>query len=130
MAGFLSGIRSGVKQNQDEAVEAAGSIRAKHQMAIDAGLVTGGVTPSPSDSRPNSGGVSVDRVRPGARFGSRGGEKRIDTKDMMRPLGAIPSFKKGGKIKKTGIIKAHKGERVLTTKQTKNLDGLAKGLSK
>lgn len=28
---------------------------------------------------------------------------------MMRPLG---SFKKGGKVKKTGLYKLHKGERV------------------
>ena len=29
----------------------------------------------------------------------------------------IGSFKRGGKVKKTGLIKAHKGERVLTKKQ-------------
>ena len=29
------------------------------------------------------------------------------------------SFKKGGKVKKTGIYRLHKNERVLTTKQTK-----------
>lgn len=31
------------------------------------------------------------------------------------------SLKKGGKIKKTGIYKLHKGERVLTKKQQKKL---------
>ncbi len=29
----------------------------------------------------------------------------------------IPHFKKGGKVKKTGLAKVHKGERVLTAKQ-------------
>jgi hypothetical protein len=32
------------------------------------------------------------------------------------------SYKKGGKVKKTGIAKVHKGERVLTKKQTKKFD--------
>lgn len=31
------------------------------------------------------------------------------------------SFKKGGKVKKTGLIKAHKGERVLTVRQAKKM---------
>lgn len=30
------------------------------------------------------------------------------------------SYKKGGIVKKTGLAKLHKGERVLTTKQTKS----------
>jgi hypothetical protein len=33
--------------------------------------------------------------------------------------GALPSYKKGGKVKKTGVAKLHKGERVLTAKQAK-----------
>ncbi len=42
--------------------------------------------------------------------------KVIDTKEMLRPLG---SFKKGGKVKKTGVYKLHAGEKVLNAKQTK-----------
>lgn len=34
-----------------------------------------------------------------------------------------PSFKKGGKVKKTGVYKLHKGERVLTVRATKKLAG-------
>lgn len=30
-----------------------------------------------------------------------------------------PSYKRGGKVRKTGIAKVHKGERVLTKKQQK-----------
>lgn len=36
--------------------------------------------------------------------------------------GLVGSFKKGGKIKKTGLAKVHKGERVLNKKQTKKFD--------
>lgn len=32
------------------------------------------------------------------------------------------SYKKGGKVKKTGMAKVHKGERVLTKAQTKKLE--------
>lgn len=30
----------------------------------------------------------------------------------------MPSYKKGGKVKKTGLAKVHKGERVLTKEQS------------
>lgn len=36
------------------------------------------------------------------------------------------SYKKGGKVKKTGIAKVHKGERVLTKKQTKKYESSRK----
>lgn len=36
---------------------------------------------------------------------------------MGGPVRGFDSFKKGGKVKKTGLIKAEKGERVLTKKQ-------------
>ncbi len=34
----------------------------------------------------------------------------------------IPKYKKGGKVKKTGMAMVHKGERVLTKKQAKKFD--------
>jgi hypothetical protein len=34
-----------------------------------------------------------------------------------RSAGSFESFKKGGKVKRTGLIKAEKGEKVLTKKQ-------------
>lgn len=122
-SGFLRGIQSGIKQNQDEAVEAAGSIRAKKQMISEA-------FPPEATSSPAAraiGSSPIDRVKPGAKFGSRPSEKRIDVGPYMKTLG---SFKKGGKVKKTGVYKLHSKERVLNAKQTKSLDGLAKGLSK
>ena len=39
-------------------------------------------------------------------------------------VNAIPAFKKGGKVKKTGIAKLHKGEIVLSTPQVKALKKL------
>jgi len=36
-------------------------------------------------------------------------------------VNAIPSFKKGGKVKKTGLAKLHRGEVVLTAAQAKSL---------
>jgi hypothetical protein len=34
----------------------------------------------------------------------------------------LSSFKRGGKVKRTGLAKVHKGERVLTKKQAKKRD--------
>lgn len=128
MSSFVSGIRGGIRQNQDEAVQAGAAIRAKKTM-FDQAMGRPGAFAAIPETPEQTGGVSnVDRSRPGAKFGSRPGEKRIDTKGMSSPN--IKGYKKGGKIKKTAIIKAHKGERVLNAKQTKKLEGLAKGLSK
>jgi hypothetical protein len=46
-----------------------------------------------------------------------------------QPQAKPNSFKKGGKVKRSGVAKVHKGERVLTTKQTKAFDKKG-GLSK
>lgn len=53
----------------------------------------------------------VDRIHPeGAPYGTQPGEKRIDVRDMVKPLG---SFKEGGKVKKTGAYILHKDEKVV-----------------
>jgi hypothetical protein len=46
-----------------------------------------------------------------------------------QPAAQPNSYKKGGKVRKTGVAKVHKGERVLTKKQTKKFDKKG-GLSK
>ena len=46
--------------------------------------------------------------------------------NQVNMAGAIPMFKKGGKITKTGLIKAHKGEVVLTASTVKTLKKLIK----
>lgn len=46
---------------------------------------------------------------------SMGGSRMVGGPE--RNAGGFESFKKGGKVKKTGLVKAEKGERVLTKKQ-------------
>lgn len=41
------------------------------------------------------------------------GNRSVNRKEVLG------SYKKGGKVKKTGLYKLHKGERVLTKKQAK-----------
>jgi hypothetical protein len=43
------------------------------------------------------------------------------TTDLRRELSdkGLPGFKKGGKVKKTGVYKLHKGEKVLTASAAK-----------
>jgi len=78
----------------------------------------GTAKPAPQDKvtgRPTPKGYKTDLVD----------KMKQSDPNAMKPLG---SFKKGGKVKKTGIYKLHAKERVLNAKQTKKLDGLAKGL--
>jgi hypothetical protein len=44
--------------------------------------------------------------------------KKVNPTPQAKPN----SYKKGGKVKRSGMAKVHKGERVLTTKQTKKFD--------
>lgn len=63
-------------------------------------------------SRPSTG---FPRSAPTARR-SRAG----DAYPGLKPPGTIPDFKHGGTVKKTGLAKVHKGERVLTAKGAKS----------
>jgi len=47
------------------------------------------------------------------------GGARFAPGPIARVAPQLGSFKKGGKVKKTGSYKLHKGERVLTKKQAK-----------
>ena len=60
-------------------------------------------------------GTSATPVNPNApKYGSRSGEKRIDTTEMTKPLG---SFAKGtNSVPQTGVYKVHKGEKVVPVK--------------
>jgi hypothetical protein len=63
----------------------------------------------------------VEKAPPTKPFASIGStEKSI--KDRGAELKKLDPYKKGGKVKKTGPALVHKGERVLTTKQSKKLD--------
>ena len=46
--------------------------------------------------------------------------------NQVSMAGAVPMFKKGGKITKTGVIKAHRGEVVLSAPTVKTLKRLMK----
>lgn len=67
--------------------------------------------------------VTAPKDRVGQKsYGSNTPEKRIDVSGMVKPLG---SFKKGGKVKKTGAYKLHKGEVVVPAKTVKKAKGKA-----
>jgi hypothetical protein len=47
---------------------------------------------------------------------------------FVKPYGKLKAYKKGGKVKKTGPAKVHKGERVLTKKQNAKYEKTRKNL--
>jgi hypothetical protein len=51
--------------------------------------------------------------------GLAGGDSGGDDESSSK----LQSFKRGGKVKKTGLAKVHKGERVLTKKQQRKREG-------
>lgn len=61
-----------------------------------------------------------DKLNKGAsaKYGSRPGESRTPMSDAK----VMGSFKKGGKVKKTGVYKLHAKERVLNSKQTAKME--------
>jgi hypothetical protein len=46
--------------------------------------------------------------------------KNTAADEMGAETSGVPSYKKGGKVRKTGLARLHKGERVLTKKQAKH----------
>ena len=78
----------------------------------------------------------VNRVNKMGRYigAIKSGARELLGKDLSRAVsaratGAVaspPSFAKGGKVKRTGLAKVHKGEVVLTAKAAKTLKALMK----
>jgi len=69
-------------------------------------------TPAPKPE-PVHGTATVDKIKPAAKYGDRGAEQRIDTKDWSKPLG-MKSYEKGTDfVEKTGPAILHKGEAVV-----------------
>lgn len=70
-----------------------------------------------------------DQFQQGKLYGMM--KSRKDDSDDRKRLGrvygldtdaaSVPSYKKGGMVKKTGLAKVHKGEKVLTKKQQKRM---------
>lgn len=83
--------------------------------------------PSPlSTPSPKAPTAKVDKVSPGAKYGDKGSEKRLDTDAMRKPLG---SFKKGTKrVPKTGPYIVHKDEAVLNKKDADQLRSRGKSV--
>jgi hypothetical protein len=63
----------------------------------------------------------VEKAPPAKPFASIGSTEKA-LKDRGAELKKLDPYKKGGKVKKTGPALVHKGERVLTTEQSKKLD--------
>ena len=79
----------------------------------------------------------VNRVKKIGRYigAIKSGARELLGKDLSRAVSARaasaveaspPSFAKGGKVKRTGMAKVHKGEVVLTAKTAKALKALLK----
>lgn len=68
-----------------------------------------------------SGGVQQSSKENGKLKGILKGRKKkggpISTKSMAE--GMAPEFKRGGRVRRTGLAKVHKGEVVLTKKQAR-----------
>lgn len=51
---------------------------------------------------------------------------KVAPRGFMQHYKDIQNFKKGGRVKKTGLAKVHKGERVLNAKQAKKFEKVKK----
>jgi hypothetical protein len=77
-------------------------------------------------------GIAVNTIEglpsAGVKIAKYAGRKAKEVgKDIIRTAkGAIKGYKKGGKVKKTGLALIHKGERVLNKKQTKKFEDAKK----
>lgn len=116
---------AGLKSAGDQAVESAKAVNEKTRMIQglkdqDAAMSVTAAPKAPSVTSP------ADKINSKAKYGDRKGEQRIDTSDMTKKL--LGSYKKGGKVKKTGIYKLHAKEQVLnakTTAKVKSKGGMA-----
>jgi hypothetical protein len=84
--------------------------RAKmQQSAVDALKPTGAPAPKGTAMKPVNS--PMDKTKSQGPYGSGKGEKRIDVKDMVKPLGQMHD---GGTVPKTGPYIMKEGEKVLT----------------
>lgn len=79
----------------------------------DAGGGSGGTTTSGSKPRLWKGLVSLSKSSSSTKAAPTGGS------DSGGDNAYTQEFKKGGRVRKTGLAKVHKGERVLTRKQAR-----------
>lgn len=92
---------------------------------------SGALSNTPASTPASTSQTSNTTVKrnPSNQYGSRPGEVRYK---LGKDGAILGQFKKGGKVKKTGNYKLHKGERVLNPKQTKKAEkgGLLRALMK
>lgn len=101
--------KSGLKQTNDLPSEVGSTARQYKDTADQLKGMRDPLSKAAPD-KPAPASPSQFKVNPKAQYGTGPGEKRIDTSEMTKPLG---SFKKGGKVKKTGVYKLHEGETVV-----------------
>lgn len=101
MPGFLSGVEEGM----------GGGDKGKDKIKKAIGAVVGKITGKKGTS------------------GSKSGEAATDDTQQGQMVGGWTSAKKGGTVKKTGNIKLHRGEKVLTAKQAKRYAKRGRGKS-
>ena len=68
----------------------------------------------------------VSTLKEGARMLTGKKLGRAINDRAIAAVGAVPAFKKGGKVKRTGLAKVHKGEVVLSAPKVKMLRKLLK----
>lgn len=56
--------------------------------------------------------------------------KKAPSRGPLKSLLSIPSYKKGGKVKKTGLARLHKGERVIPKKKSESMSQFVKRRNK
>jgi hypothetical protein len=99
---------SKIKAGNDETEGLGRELAAKADMVAQGRKAISGDTSAPAAPAPKAAPV----VDSGKRYGDKKGEKRIDVKDALKPLG---SYKHGTDyVPKTGIYKLHEGEAVKT----------------
>lgn len=99
----IKNVRSTLKSGNDETESIGRELASKAQM----------IKEGQADSTPAAPAAkAAPKTDSGKRYGDKPGEKRIDVKDALKPLG---SFKHGTDyVPKTGIYKLHEGEAVKT----------------
>lgn len=105
---FKSTVAAGNKETEGLGSELAERIKAT-QAFNDAQKPASEAKPAPSTPSPK------DKVKSGARYGDRPGEKRLDVTEALKPLG---SYKHGtSHVPRTGLYKLHEGEAVIPKEQ-------------
>lgn len=66
----------------------------------------------------------IDTIKTGSRMLLGKGLSQAVNARAMEAVASPPSYAKGGVVKKTGLAKVHKGEKVLTLAQRKQLKKL------